>query len=312
MHCCIIKPLLKYPGGSITTWVLSFSQLLLAYLDIGKGYAGSLTCCYRQLPDGGIEVPIGLGGALIHFLHPVITGRQLHVDDTGIRGGEGRAGHRLGSGLIRIHMKLPSTKVLAVSGFLDDPSEAFRQIIVEGHCSSCPVGNGHLLRVSTGTHILGFHRRIRMPQLLDIHRPRSQSGNADAAVGIGGVGAVQQGRTGRIGVDTKFPAGQVLPGFRGLLQAQGTGCRRFQLKVGIETASLRAVQGDGGLIRGSTHVVDAVGGIFRRGNGLGRRMDGTVRDGSRLRDVQGVAGLGFSSSSPPSDDYERSDGYRCL
>ena len=266
-------------------------QFCIAIMRVGKSNAGSLACFYRQLLDCGVKLPVGLGTALIHFLHPVVTGSQLDIDDTGIGRGKRRTGHQLGTGFIRIKVELPAAQVLAVSSLLDDSSEAFRQVIVECHRCSRTIGYGHLLRIGTGTHILGCNGAVGVSQFLHIDRSRCQTCHIDVAVGIGGVRSGQKRRTRLVSINTKLPACQIRIVLRVFLQAQSSRSRGFQLEVGVQAASGWTVQGDGGLVGGTAHVVNVIGGIGCGRDILRCCMHRTFRDGTSLGDVQSITGL---------------------
>ena len=102
-----------------------------------------------------------------------------------------------------------------------------------------------------------------------------------------------------VGVNTKLPAGEVLPVLRGLGQAETAGLgNAFQPEVAGQTSAGGPGQRNGGLVAGARHIPDVIGGTGGGGDvscGLEHAGFGNVPG---LGDVQGVPALSKGSAVP--------------
>ena len=105
-----------------------------------------------------------------------------------------------------------------------------------------------------------------MPDFLHIVSAGGKTGDGNLAAGVCTVRPGNQGGAGRIGVDSKPPAGQVLAVLCGFRQADIAQRGSLDFEIAIETAASRIVQRNGCLIAGAGHIPDVVTGIGGRGD----------------------------------------------
>ena len=91
---------------------------------------------------------------------------------------------------------------------------------MERNRSGCTKGNGYLLRVGAGAHILGIDAGIGMTDFLNVICTGRKACHRDLSTCVGSMGAGYPGTAGSIRVDTELPAGQVLIVLRCFRQRQ--------------------------------------------------------------------------------------------
>ena len=204
------------------------------------------------------------------------------------------SGNQCGTGRIRVDTELPSCHIRTVIRGLCQTEIAGPDLIREAYGSCSTKGDGHLLGIGTGAHILGIDTGIGMADFLDVILARSNTGHRDLAIGIGSMGTGHELTAGSVRVNTELPAGQVLIVIRDLRQSQaaliqfvdkGNGCCLTQcdghlLRIGTGAHILRI---DGGV--GMTDFLD----VICTGSNAGHR-DLTVSIGGMRAGHQSAAG----------------------
>ena len=186
------------------------------------------------------------------------------------------SGNQCGTGRIRVDTELPSCHIRTVIRGLCQTEIAGPDLIREAYGSCSTKGDGHLLGIGTGAHILGIDTGIGMADFLDVIRAWSNTGHRDLAIGIGSMGTGHELTAGSVRVNTELPAGQVLIVIRDLRQSQaaliqfvdkGNGCCLTQCDdhlLGIGTGA-HILRIDGGV--GMTDFLN----VIRTGSNAGHR-----------------------------------------
>ena len=167
---------------------------------------------------------------------------------------------------------------------------------MEGHRGGLPSSQGDLLGIVAGTGVQGIDGTVRMAQLLNVVGSRGQAGDGNLTAAVRGVGPGYQRGAGRIGVNAKPPAGEVLSVLGGFGQPDGSLGWGFQLKVGVEISTGSTAQGNGCLVAGAGHIPEVIGGTGGRGQIPGSLEHRGLGDGSGLGDFQGAAA--FTETGP--------------
>ena len=120
------------------------------------------------------------------------------------------SGNQCGTGRIRVDTELPSCHIRTVIRSLCQTEITGPDLIREAYGSCSAKGDGHLLGIGTGAHILRVDTGIGMADFLDVIRAGSNTGHRDLAIGIGSMGAGHKLTAGCVRLNSELPAGQVL------------------------------------------------------------------------------------------------------
>ncbi len=209
---------------------------------------------------------IWLWGTFIDFLDIIGARLQSGRDGPICSRSKGRAAHQIGSASIRVDVKLPATEIQTGIGRLYDFDIPGYQYVAECHRCGRTAGQRDFLRIGGFTLVFGIDCRIAVPNLFDVVCACREIRDGNGTAAVGGVWPGNQGRAGRVRVDTELPAREIESVLSGLGNIEATGlqgvgeadagclpCCQCNL-LGIRAAAAVLTVDAGGLVSDFLHI----------------------------------------------------------